>query len=88
MQAALHGGAKAPDGYLEHHHRQPDQSGADVQTVTADKGEKGGKKSAALRGGAAGDHAHELAEFESEKRRAEQEGNKRKKNRCRLGSVN
>ena len=56
---------------------QPDQSGGDMQPVAADQREKGGKKSAALRGGAAGDHVGELAELESEERRAEHEGNQR-----------
>ena len=66
-----------------HHHGQPDQSGGDVQPVAADKGEKGGKKRAALRGRRRGDHAGELAELESEERGAEHEGDQQQRSRCR-----
>ena len=72
-------GTKALDCDLRHHHGQPDQSGGDVQPVAADQGEECGQEGAALRGGAAGDHAGELADLESEERGAEHERDESKK---------
>ena len=87
-QAALHGGAKALDRDLRHHHRQPDQSGGDMQPVAADKREEGGKKRAALRGRAEGDHVGELADLESEECGSEHEGDAEQRDRCRHGAAN
>ena len=47
-----HGGAKALDCDLRHHHRQPDQSGGDVQPVAADKREEGGQETRCAAGSA------------------------------------
>ena len=49
-----------------------------MQAMAADKGEERGKKSAALRGGAAGDHVGELADLEIEERGTEHESDQRK----------
>ena len=78
QQAPLHAGAKAPDCDLRHHHCQPDQAGGDVQAVASDKGEECGQESAALRGGAAGDHVGELANLESDESGPEHEREYRK----------
>src|SRR5262245_23640301 len=65
-QPTVDGRAESLDCDLGHHHRQPDQSGGDVQAVTADKGEIRGKESAALWGRAARDHVGELTDLETD----------------------
>src|SRR6516164_10153574 len=70
--------AESLDCDLGHHHRQPDQSGGDVQAVTTDNGEERGKESAALRCCTAGDHVRELMDFDIEERGTEHESDQSK----------
>src|SRR5258705_11700759 len=73
-QAVLYAGDESHHRHLNHHHHEPDQSEGDVQPVAADKGEEGGKKSAALRRRAVSVHVGEFAGLEGEKCRTEGKG--------------
>src|SRR6266478_3228271 len=76
LEAAHYVGTETHGGDLRHHHQEPDQACADMQPMAANERKERGKKCAALRGRARGDHARELVELEAEETQAEREGHK------------
>jgi hypothetical protein len=78
QEPPLHAGAKAPHCNLRHHYAQPNQSGGDVQSMAADKGEKRRQESAALRACASGDHVGEFTDLKPDECGTEDEGNQSK----------
>jgi hypothetical protein len=84
-EAALHSGAKALDRDLRHHHKQPDQAESDVEPVASNKREEVGKKRAAMRACAVGDHPGELADLERQESGAENKSDRSKTSKWRDG---
>src|SRR6185312_5679662 len=66
--------AKAFCAKLSHHRGEPDQSGRDVRSVTADEREEGGEESAAGRAGAVSYETGELPCLEQDESKAEKSG--------------